>query len=910
MSESSTTAKNGYLQETVDLLFGLLLDVIRVRHPEIEPMLRGAATLEEDGRAPLLRALQAQGIWFQLLNIAEENAAMRTRRRLETDSGPEDMEGTFAHVISRAAEAGVPAAEIQRLLARARIRPVITAHPTEAKRVTVLEIHRRIYRHLVNLESSRWTPSERAALTETLRNEIDLLWLTGEIRLEKPSVAQELAWGLHFFEETLFDGVPEVMRSLEWALAKSYPEAAFEIPPVLQFGSWIGGDRDGNPYVANEGTRETLYSNRETCLRHYRARLVQLSQTLSIAAHGLPVPKPFFRALADALDASGQGAAISARNPGEVFRQYLACMCQKLEATITAAQARAPAPKGRAYLGPGELIADLALMERALSEALSESLAREKLRPLRREVEAFGFHTASLDIRQNTTVINRALRAIWAEVTGQPEAAAPESASAAWRSWLLAELGRPLDAGRRLDELPAEAAETLRTFRLINEMDAALGRGALGAIVLSMTQSAADVLGAYLLAKYAGLFLDSEGTEACRHQIVPLFETISDLQAAPAIMRELISVPVVRRTLREHGGTQEVMIGYSDSNKDGGFLSANWELTKAQIKLTRLGEDSGVGISFFHGRGGSVSRGGAPTGRAIAAQPFGSIRGRMRLTEQGEVVSSKYANRGTARFQMELTAASVLEHSLRSERQAKRETDAEFEEAMEAFSGISYAVYRRLAEHPALVSYYQAASPVEELALLKIGSRPARRFGAKTLSDLRAIPWVFAWSQNRHLVSGWYGVGTALEKFLEVRGAEGEALLKRMFQESPLFRLIIDEVEKTLAVVDLRIAREYAELVQDTAVRDEIFSMIEAEYGRTVAMVTRVSGEATLADRFPRFQSRLAHRLPALKQVGLEQVKLIRRFRAAKKGDKSRADDLVPLLLSINCISSGLGWTG
>jgi len=425
-----------------------------------------------------------------------------------------------------------------------------------------------------------------------------------------------------------------------------------------------------------------------------------------------------------------------------------------------------------------------------------------------------------------------------------------------------------------------------------------------------MTRSVADILGVYLLAKYAGLFADPEGVEHCTLPIVPLFETVEDLKRAPGIMKELLAAPVVRRSVRAQGGVQEVMIGYSDSNKDGGFFTSNWELSRAQSRLTRIGAEAGIAVSFFHGRGGSVSRGGVPTGHAIAAQPPGSIDGRMRMTEQGEVVSFKYANRGTALYQMELLASSVLEHTLKSEHERELQPDAEIDEAMEALSGAAYAAYRRLAEHPGLVDYYQAASPVEELVLLNIGSRPARRFGAKTLNDLRAIPWVFAWTQNRHMIPGWYGVGSGIKNFLEVRGAEGQALLKRMFQHARLFRLIIDEVEKTLPQVNLTIAREYAELVPSAEVREEIYDMVKEEFERTVAMVHRVSGARDLCARFPRFRRRLARRLAIIDQVGHEQVRLIQQFRGAKKSERERRRELVPLLLSINCIASGLGWTG
>jgi phosphoenolpyruvate carboxylase len=903
------TQEDSYLEGTVERLFGLLVEVLKKRQPEIQAVFTtGLDSLDPD-RELLLRGLQTQGIWLQLLNIAEENAFTRQRRRVELLAGPDEVVGSFDRVLARAAAAGVEAEAVRRVLAVARIRPVITAHPTEAKRVTVLEIHRRIYRLLVELESDRWTPRERQALIQDLGNEIDLLWLTGEIRLERPKVEQEVAWGLHFFQETLFERVPELYDKLELALKRHYPEDGIEVPAFLQFGSWIGGDRDGNPFVTNEVTRETLARCRLTALGCYRDSLDRLVRTLSIAAHGVAVPKAFLKVLAQRLDDSGTGTEISSRNPGEVFRQFLVCMGRRLDATITAAEFGEVAA-GSGYRGAEAFVADLKELEQALTASGCAALARAHVRPLRSMVEAFGFRTVSLDLRQNTAVTNRTLQAIWRlGHDGDP----PDARSQAWRDWLLAELARPLDRLPEFEELPPEAAEAFGLFRMAAEARSWLDRDAVGAFVLSMTESAADVLGIYLLAKWGGLFSDTEGTESCTLSVVPLFETIEDLRQAPAILKALHGVPVVRRSLRRQGGIQEVMIGYSDSNKDGGFLCSNWELAKAQVKLARLHETTGIPVSFFHGRGGSVSRGGVPAGRAVAAQPPGSVRGRLRLTEQGEVVSSKYANRGTARFQLELIAASVLEHSLLTEDRGAgggQPRNPDFDEAMEALAGMSYAAYRRLAEHPGLVDYYQAASPVEELVRLKIGSRPARRFGAASLADLRAIPWVFGWSQNRHMITGWFGAGSALESFLEVRGAAGETLLKDMFESFPMFRLIVDEMEKTLLLVDLDIAWGYAELVPEADLRDEIFALVQSEYERACANLLRITGEERLGARFPNFLDRMARRLPVLDQVGREQVRLIRRTREAKGAGGVRKGDLVPLLLSINCVAAGLGWTG
>ncbi|HEX6107375.1 MAG TPA: phosphoenolpyruvate carboxylase [Gemmatimonadales bacterium] len=896
-----------YATEVVELLTGLLLELVRARQPDLLPVLRGERPSSDLSSELLARALQVQGIWFTLLSIAEQNAAMRRRRQIEAERGHHQLRGTFEQVLTSAAAAGVPAGEVRSVLETARVRPVITAHPTEAKRVTVLEKHRRIYRRLVDLESPRWTPRERQALVDGLRTEIELLWLTGELRLAKPTVPQEVYWGLHFFNETLFESVPDLLEKVERALERAYPGEAFTVPAFLQFGSWIGGDRDGNPFVTNAVTRGTLLENRLAVLRRYHRRLGELVRALSITERAVPPSERFRQALQRELDAAGDGEAIATRNPGEIFRQYLVCMLRRLEVMIRATDRGDTTPDPAGYASADALIADLRLIETELLEADRAQIAASYVRPARREVEAFRFSTVRLDVRENTTKLNAALGALWRASGGKADAPLP--AGEAWRSWLAGELARPLPPGAEPPELPADAAETLGMFRLVRRLREEIDREAFGAFVLSMTRSVDDILGAYLMAKQAGLFADVPATESCTLPIVPLFETIDDLQRAPAIMKELLGIPLVRRSVRAQGGVQEVMIGYSDSNKDGGFLASNWELYKAQIKLTRLGRESGVPIAFFHGRGGSVSRGGAPTGRAIAAQPAGSVGGRMRITEQGEVVSFKYANRGTAQYQIELLASSVFEHTLKSEREEALVPTAEGDEAMEALAGASMAAYRRLVDDPNLLPYYQAGSPLEEISLLNLGSRPARRFGAQSLGDLRAIPWVFAWSQNRHFVPGWYGLGSGILTFLQVRGQRGSALLGRMFSDSRLFRLIVDEAEKTLSYVDLEIAREYAGLVPDARVRDAIFPMIEEEYHRSVEAVLRISGGRELAERFPRFRRRVARRLPTINQVSRQQVELLRRFRDSG-GDRPREEQLSALLLSINTIAAGFGATG
>lgn len=733
-------------------------------------------------------------------------------------------------------------------VAALRIVPVITAHPTEARRVTVLEKYRRIYEHL----------DRGDGCVADLKNEIDILWLTGELRLQKPTVEQEIAWGLYFFDETLFDTVSALQDRLLDALHEHYPDAHPRESMFIEFGSWIGGDRDGNPFVTPDVTRYAIHENRRAALRRYERRLVDLRGRLSISHDSLATPSWFQDTVVKALAESGAAVEIAERNPGELFRQYLSCMLRRLTSG--------------GYAVAEDLIRDLETVERALAESRCENLARAFITPLRREVEVFRFATARLDLREHATKF---------------------AGVAATREELLDQLATPSGVGVSDDPV-------LAVFNLVRD-----DPHAFGSYIISGTSCVEDILRAYLLAKKAGLYSDGANVERCTLPIVPLFETIADLRAAPAIMRELFGVPVVRRSLR--GRPQEVMIGYSDSNKDGGFLTANWELSKAQSKLTRVGVEAGIPISFFHGRGGSVGRGGAPTGRAIAAQPVGSIMGTLRLTEQGEVVSYKYGTRDAALYQLELLSASVLGHTLG---RGMEEPSPEFAEAMEALSGAAFAAYRGLVEHPAFFRYYSAASPLEELAWLNMGSRPARRSNARALADLRAIPWVFAWTQNRHCVPGWYGIGSALDAFTRIRGPRGSALLDRMFAEFPLFQLILDEAEKTLLQVDPMLMHAYANLVESEEDRGSILGLIEAELGRTMQQILRITGEAIIAERFPLLRERIARRKAMLDRVGHEQIELLRLVRGSAADDDARNAALSALLFSINCIAAGFGTTG
>ena len=888
-----------YIEEVTAMLRQQLRQVIGKREPDLLPLLDKPEAISLIPAQLVEHALQTIGIWLQLMNIAEENATIRNRRALEKQAGPDEVGGSLSQALAEAAKAGVSAQTVEYVLNILDVGPTLTAHPTEAKRVTVLEIHRRIYLKLFELDNPRWTPRERDTLLFQLRNEIDLLWMTGEIRIEKPTVESEVAWGLHFFRDALFDRTTAVCDVMQSALIRHYPELTARIKPPLKFSSWIGGDRDGNPFVTVETTRKALRENCLASVRRLDLRLKELIGHISVSSSEMPVPETFTVELSRQLELCGGSTEITQRNPEELFRQYFSALRLRLAEIEQRGNATA-------FANVDELIAALHFAESTLAEINAAGLATSLVRPVRWEAEVFGFRTACLDIRQNTTVINRVLTEVWGKMNPVSKTLAPEIHSAAWSKWIADELEKPMGFVPTFRDISEEARELLGLLHLIRETLDGPDPKAIGTFILSMTQNADDVLGLYLLAKYCGLFSDPSSHETCRIRVVPLFETIEDLREGPAIMEKLLANSVVRQSVNANGGVQEIMLGYSDSNKDGGFFCASFELFEAQRRLIRAGRKADVAISFFHGRGGSVSRGGAPAGRAIAAQPAGTVGGRMRVTEQGEVVSSKFANRGTALINLETLTSAVLLHTLKSSAEPEQRLNPEHQNAVEEIAQLSFKAYQKLANDPALITYFQTASPVEELALLKIGSRPARRFGAKGLSDLRAIPWVFAWSQNRHLLTGWYGLGYALDDFVSARGGAGLRLLREMFLKSPGFRLAIDEVEKSLFLADMTVAEKYAGLVPSRNDAERLYALIKHEHKRTSKVILELSGDKVLCERFHGFSRRFDRVRSMVDQANEWQVQLLKQTR----GDKPTEAMNRSLLMTMNCIAAGLGWTG
>lgn len=857
------------------LLWEQLLKIVQLRAPSVVHLLNSPEAEPDLPAADAGGYLQAVNIWFQLCKIADENAAVRERRQTEALDGPEIVEGSFAQAMARIK--GDAPERFADAVTSLSVGPTLTAHPTEAKRVTILEIHRRIYRLLVTLETQRWTPRERAARIVDLSGEIDLLWLSGELRLERPSLSDEIEWGLQFFRDSLFDATPQLFEQFLSATEATFGPSQNAIRPCVKFHSWIGGDRDGNPNVTVAATKDAMARGREAALVLHIAALTDAARKISISSSIAKLSPSTVRSLETIVQRCGDYDAIKQRNPGEVFRQAISALIKRLEGAS-------------AFDHVADFVTDLTVIENALATIGASGVSNRYIRPIRWRAEVFGFRTTSLDIRQNSTVTTSVLSEIW----GGRE----EFGTAAWSARLRSELASDQVKTLDISGFSDQTVELLSLLQTICEARQGVDPDAVGSFILSMTRSTDDLLAVYLLAKYAGATGD-----ALDLAIVPLFETIDDLRNAPLILIDLIAVPSARRSLKRQGTKIEIMLGYSDSNKDGGFICSTWELEKAQRMITKCLKPLGFMPTFFHGRGGSVSRGGAPTGRAIAAQPAGTLGGAMRTTEQGEVVSAKYANRGTALIELEQLASSVLLHTALSPEAPP--ANPEHDDALQALSGMSQAAYSKLLNSDGFVQYFQEASPVEELAMLKIGSRPARRFGASSLADLRAIPWVFAWSQNRHLLTGWYGFGTACEAFAKVRGDAGQHLLRDMFASSALFQLIVDEVEKTLFQADMGIAAQYADLSTDKANSAGVFSKITDEYERSCAAIKAITGQPILAERFPKLTTRFERNRAHLDIIHSLQIKQLRELRSS-----TQHQDTSVLLQSMNCISAGLGWTG
>jgi phosphoenolpyruvate carboxylase len=864
----------------------------------------GVRLLERIESLPLPEArgvVKAFSSYFALVNLAEEEERVRVLRRRseEARAAGRPMDETMEAALVALRDQGMSVDGARALVRGLLVMPVFTAHPTEAKRRTVLLKLAEVAEALARLDAGTLTPRESEIEEEWLRELIVSLWETEDTRRTRPSVLDEVRGGLYYFEHTLFDLVPEMEARLRRALERTWPGEGFEVPHFLQFGSWIGGDRDGNPYVTPAVTEQTLREQQTTALRLYRRAFERMHGHLSVA-----VQRGVSRGLLASLEKDAAVFPEEARRvldhyPREPYRQKMTFIYRRLQATLEAAARPWRAdhrPRPGAYPSAEAFLADLRLVQSSLREHSGARLADGRLGRLVTQAEVFGFHLATLDLRQHAGRHTAALDEILSRygiAEGYGALDEPER-----QAVLTAELarGRPLTPAHL--DFSDETNETVETFRLVRRAHERVGPAAIQTYIVSMTRGPSDLLAILLLARDAGV--------AGGLDVVPLFETVEDLHGATATLETLLAHPAYRLHLDERGQRQTVMVGYSDSNKQAGYLTAHWELHLAQRTLSALCRRHQVALTLFHGRGGTVGRGGGPVNRAVLAQPPESVGGRLRLTEQGETVTTRYANPRLARRHLEQLAHAVLFTSGKVTRPSPSRGGV-WEEAMTALSPGARRSYLDLVNTRELVAYFHQATPLDELARLNIGSRPARRRAGSGLEGLRAIPWVFAWTLSRVTLPGWFGLGAAIEGWAGDDPARWETL-STMYREWAFFRTLVDNSQVSLRKADMLIAEVYASLA-DPPIREAVFPVLCNEHERTVRALLRLTGQRGLLDAAPWLQRSIQVRNPYIDPMNYVQVALLRRLRA--QPDAAEEDALRDaVLLSVNGLAGGLRNTG
>jgi phosphoenolpyruvate carboxylase len=845
-------------------------------HSEAEAVLvRELDRIPVDDAARLIRAFAT---YFQLVNLAE--LERQARSVLERGDESTDLDESVA----RCVEYGVPAERVAATLARLEVRPVLTAHPTEAVRRSILDHQDRIGQELARLRAPL-SNRERDRVRQRIATQIDVLWHTDELRSFRPRVLDEVGNALFYLERTFFDTIPEVQQQLAEALTRWYPDVGAP-EALIRVGSWVGSDQDGNPNADAAMLTQTLHLQRRSLITLYRERVRALARDLSQSSR-LAAASPSLSASLthDEAELADYAASLNPGTVDEPYRRKLSFIWRRLGATLD------EEPTG--YRSAEQLAADLDLIDASLRGHHEEAVADGDLLRLRRQVQAFGFIGARLDVRQHRAVLQAAAVEVLERLGGsrdqRPAATVnPPPISLVASRWsgqtgnLLATLASMADAQRT-------APGSAQTF------------------IVSMTESADDILATLFLAGLAGLHDLGANPPRSELDIVPLFERLDALDQAPATMRALLDDPVYRRHLDARGGVQEVMLGYSDSNKEVGYLCAAWALDRAHESIAAVVSGHGRALRIFHGRGGTVGRGGGPTHEAILAQPAGAIDPKIKITEQGEVIHRKYARPETARHNLALALGATLEHALMPAE--ARRPSALWREAMDGIAEESRRAYRALVyQDPGFQAYFQQATPIEEIAQLNTGSRPVSRGGTLAVEDLRAIPWVFAWMQNRHLLPAWYGVGSAFAHFTDRAG--GLECLRDMYRNWLFFRSLVDNLQMVLVKADMRIARHYTTLVADERERERVFSIIEAEFARTRDSVLQITEQQSVLERQPGLLASLHLRDPYLDPMSYLQVRLLRELRRLPVDDPQRAAHLQAVLRTINGIAAGLQNTG
>ncbi len=849
--------------------------------------------LDSMSTSQTVRIVRAFSYFSHLANIAEDQNNIRQMRVRSTGT---PSPGTLPLTLAHARAAGFTAADLRKFFSEALISPVLTAHPTEVRRKSTIDREMEIAALLDRRERVQLTPEEIEASDELLRREVLTLWQTNLLRRTKLTVLDEVANGLSFYDYTFLHEVPRLHCALEDRLNEGDGAALGELASFLRMGSWIGGDRDGNPFVTAEVMRGTLGLQSSRVLRFYLEELHVLGSELSMAAHLADVSK-------DLRNLAERSPDKSPHRSGEPYRLAVSGIYARLTATalkLDVGITRRPVGEAAAYADVAEFKTDLDILYRSLISNNSGVIARGRLRLLRRAVDCFGFHLASLDIRQNSAVHERTVaELIDAAMPGMSYLALNEEARVALLAGELRN-ARPLTSA--FVKYSEETAGELALFHAAAEAHAKFGSDVIPQCIISMCKGMSDMLEVAVLLKEARLVHPS-GRSAIN--IVPLFETIEDLQASSGIMDRMLALHDYRKLVDSCGAVQEVMLGYSDSNKDGGFVTSGWELYKAEIGLIEVFDRHHVRLRLFHGRGGSVGRGGGPSYDAIIAQPGGAVNGQIRITEQGEIISSKYSNAEVGRNNLEILAAATLEASLLQPKHSAPRR--EYLETMEQLSELAFKAYRGLVyETDGFVEYFWASTVITEISTLNIGSRPASRKKTRAIEDLRAIPWVFSWAQCRLMLPGWYGFGSAVEAWIADHPDKGMPFLKELYREWPFFRTLLSNMDMVLAKSSIAIASRYAELVPDAALREEIFGRIRREWHLSIETLLDIMEQEHLLQGNPLLDRSIRNRFPYLDPLNHVQVELLKEHRAQNPDEQV----LRGIQLTINGISAGLRNSG
>jgi phosphoenolpyruvate carboxylase len=876
-----------------------------VRRRRLEHLI---ASLDPETLTQVIRAFSA---YFSLVNIAEEEFQHRQRRRQVRKGGPLWV-GSFDHTLRAFRAQGISAENLQVLLNRIQYTPVFTAHPTEARRRTVMEGLRRIFLATEHLDDITLDHYAREEVQRHLEALIQILWKTEEVRPRRPEVIDEVRNGLYYFRESLFEAVPLIYRYAEKAITNAYGAtgASVRVPSFLRFGSWIGGDRDGNPFVTPQTTLLAVSLQSEAVQEEYLARVRTLSRILSQSDAFCEPSQAFAESLAADIQAcETHGWNSYERYAHEPYRRKLYIMRHRFKANLRhlAGIQGAPDEIPPATLPYAEetFRRDLYLVRDSLSSHGDANIAETELKDLIRLVETFGFQLLRLDIRQESGRHTEAVAEILSR-EGIDYTALDEEA----RLQQLAERIRGAVPGDLPAKLSEPTRQTLEVLRIMDLTRRAVTPNAFGNYVISMTHHASHVMEVMYLAWLAGLVGRRDGEWFCHCQVSPLFETIDDLAHIEPVMASLLDNPVYRALLESSDNLQEVMLGYSDSCKDGGIVASSWQLYQAQRRITRLTQARGVECRLFHGRGGTVGRGGGPTHEAIVSQPFATVHGKIKITEQGEVLAYRYSNAETAVYELSMGLTGLLKASCFLVQPGTAEPK-EHVGAMQELAELGEDAYRRLTdETPGFLDYFYEATPLDAIAQLNIGSRPSYRQQAdRSKASIRAIPWVFGWAQSRHTLPAWYGIGTALEQWRE-GSPEGFGTLRDMYEYWPFFRSMLSNTQMALFKADIAIAQEYAELCHDQRLAEYVFEDIRAEHFRTVKQILDIVGAEQLIDDNPPLALSLSRRAPYLDPLNYIQIRLLQRYRDAGLGEEEREGWLYPLLQSINAIAAGIRNTG